>query len=146
MTPDKFRLSWNEHESNFGVAFRDLREEKEFFDVTLACEDEQIEALEKFQDLLSKIEWREKNGCYTSTKKPFQKGLLCSIKSTIELFHEMKEEGVKYILTKRYMYIFDLKSWIFLSNIFNLSIEYWSNIPSLFKIQSGSGGEYFQLS
>ena len=44
MTPEKFRLSWNEHESNFGVAFRDLREEKEFFDVTLACEDEQIEA------------------------------------------------------------------------------------------------------
>ena len=73
-------------------------------------QDEQIEALEKFQNLLSKIEWREKNGCYTSTKKPFQKGLLCSIKSTIELFHEMKEEGVKYILTKRYMYIFDLKS------------------------------------
>ena len=109
-------------------------------------QDDQIEALEKFQDLLSKIEWREKNGCYTSTKKPFQKGLLCSIKSTIELFHEMKEEGVKYILTKRYMYIFDLKSWIFLSNIFNLSIEYWSNIPSLFKIQSGSGGEYFQFS
>ena len=63
-------------------------------------QDEQIEALEKFQNLLSKIEWREKNGCYTSTKKPFQKGLLCSIKSTIELFHEMKEEGVKYILTK----------------------------------------------
>ena len=44
MKPEKFRLSWNEHESNFGVAFRDLREEKEFFDVTLACEDEQIEA------------------------------------------------------------------------------------------------------
>ena len=44
MTLEKFRLSWNEHESNLGVAFRDLREEKEFFDVTLACEDEQIEA------------------------------------------------------------------------------------------------------
>ena len=44
MTLEKFRLSWNEHESNFGVAFRDLREEKEFFDVTLACEDAQIEA------------------------------------------------------------------------------------------------------
>jgi len=65
-------------------------------------EDEQIEALEKFQDLLLKIEWREKNGCYTTTKKPFQKGLLCSIRSTIELFHEMKDEGVKYILTKRF--------------------------------------------
>ena len=44
MGSDKFCLSWNDHESSLSVAFRDLREEKEFFDVTLACEDEQIEA------------------------------------------------------------------------------------------------------
>jgi len=40
---EKFCLSWNDYESNLSVAFRDLREEKEFFDVTLACEDEQIQ-------------------------------------------------------------------------------------------------------
>jgi len=44
MGSNKFCLSWNDYESSLSVAFRDLREEKEFFDVTLACEDEQIEA------------------------------------------------------------------------------------------------------
>ena len=34
----------DDYENNLGVAFRDLREEKEFFVVTLACEDEQVEA------------------------------------------------------------------------------------------------------
>ena len=37
-------LSWNEYDSNFSVAFQDLRQEKEFFDVTLACKDGQLEA------------------------------------------------------------------------------------------------------
>ena len=37
-------LSWDRHESNFSVAFQDLRQEKEFFDVTLACKDGQLEA------------------------------------------------------------------------------------------------------
>ena len=44
MATEKFCLTWNDYENNIGVAFRDLREEKEFFDVTLACEDEQVEA------------------------------------------------------------------------------------------------------
>jgi len=44
MVSEKFCLSWNDYESSLSLAFRDLREEKEFFDVTLACEDEQIEA------------------------------------------------------------------------------------------------------
>ena len=44
MATEKFCLTWNDYENNLGVAFRDLREEKEFFDVTLACEDEQVEA------------------------------------------------------------------------------------------------------
>jgi len=45
MGSEKFCLSWNDYESNLSVAFRDLREEREFFDVTLACEDDkQIEA------------------------------------------------------------------------------------------------------
>jgi len=41
---EKFCLRWNDFESNISVAFRELREEKDFFDVTLACEDSQISA------------------------------------------------------------------------------------------------------
>jgi len=42
---EKFCLKWNDFESNISSAFRDLREEKDFFDVTLACDDDsQIEA------------------------------------------------------------------------------------------------------
>jgi len=41
---EKFRLQWNDFESNISVAFRELREEKDFFDVTLACDDSQIQA------------------------------------------------------------------------------------------------------
>ena len=43
-TAEKFCLRWNDFESNISVAFRELREEKDFFDVTLACEDSQISA------------------------------------------------------------------------------------------------------
>ena len=43
-TNDKFCLRWNDFESNISVAFRELREEKDFFDVTLACDDSQIQA------------------------------------------------------------------------------------------------------
>lgn len=42
---DKFCLKWNDFESNISDAFKDLREQKDFFDVTLACDDQsQIEA------------------------------------------------------------------------------------------------------
>ena len=41
---EKFSLKWNDFENNIGNAFNDLREEKDFFDVTLACEDSQLEA------------------------------------------------------------------------------------------------------
>jgi len=44
MGSEKLCLSWDDYESNFSVAFRDLRQEKEFFDVTLACKDGQLEA------------------------------------------------------------------------------------------------------
>jgi len=44
MSSEKFCLKWNDFETNISAAFRDLREEKDFFDVTLACEDNQIEA------------------------------------------------------------------------------------------------------
>jgi len=41
---EHFCLRWNDFESNISHAFREIREEKDFFDVTLACEDEQIQA------------------------------------------------------------------------------------------------------
>ena len=41
---EKFCLRWNDFESNISVAFRELREDKDFFDVTLACDEDQIQA------------------------------------------------------------------------------------------------------
>jgi len=43
-TSEKFCLRWNEFESNISGAFRELREDKDFFDVTLACDDDQLQA------------------------------------------------------------------------------------------------------
>ena len=43
MASEKFCLRWNDFESNISVAFRELREEKDFFDVTLACDDNQVQ-------------------------------------------------------------------------------------------------------
>ena len=44
MESEKFCLRWNDFKSNISEAFRDLRKEKDFFDVTLACEDNQVQA------------------------------------------------------------------------------------------------------
>ena len=44
MTTEKFCLRWNDFECNISGAFRELRDDKDFFDVTIACEDEQIQA------------------------------------------------------------------------------------------------------
>jgi len=44
MGSEKFCLRWNDFESNISGAFRDIRNEKDFFDVTLACEDSQLDA------------------------------------------------------------------------------------------------------
>ena len=44
MSVDKFCLRWNEFESNIQVAFQQLRDDKNFFDVTLTCDDEQVQA------------------------------------------------------------------------------------------------------
>ena len=42
---EKLCLQWNDFQTNLTSAFRDLREDKEFTDVTLACEDgQQVEA------------------------------------------------------------------------------------------------------
>jgi len=44
MGSEKFCLRWNDFEANISSAFRELRDDKDFFDVTLACDDEQIQA------------------------------------------------------------------------------------------------------
>ena len=44
MSSDKFCLKWNNFESTVSCAFKDIWEEKELFDVTIACEDEQLQA------------------------------------------------------------------------------------------------------
>jgi len=41
---EHFCLRWNDFESNISATFRSMREEKDFFDVTLACEDRQVQA------------------------------------------------------------------------------------------------------
>ena len=44
LSGEKFCLKWNEFESNISLAFRDIRRDGEFFDVTLACCDDAGEA------------------------------------------------------------------------------------------------------
>ena len=44
MSSEKFCLKWNDFETNISSAFKDLREDKDFFDVTIACKDDQIQA------------------------------------------------------------------------------------------------------
>jgi len=41
---EKFCLRWNDFESNISVAFREIREEKDFFDCTLSCGSRHIQA------------------------------------------------------------------------------------------------------
>jgi hypothetical protein len=41
---EKFCLRWNDFESNISVAFREIREEKDFFDCTLSVGDRQVQA------------------------------------------------------------------------------------------------------
>jgi len=44
MESEKFCLRWNDFETNISSGFRELRNEKDFFDVTLACDDSQVQA------------------------------------------------------------------------------------------------------
>jgi len=44
MTSENLCVRWNDFESHFSVAFRELREAKELFNVTLACDEDQIQA------------------------------------------------------------------------------------------------------
>ena len=44
MSAEKFCIQWNKFEKDLSSAFRSIREDKDFFDITIVCEDEQIEA------------------------------------------------------------------------------------------------------
>ena len=44
MSSNQYHLSWNDFESNLSLAFREIRDEKEFFDCTLSCGSRQIQA------------------------------------------------------------------------------------------------------
>ena len=41
---EEFCVKWKDFEANVSCAFRELRENKDFFDMTLACDDGQIQA------------------------------------------------------------------------------------------------------
>jgi hypothetical protein len=41
---ENFCLKWKDFESNISTGFRELRDDKDFFDVTLACDDNQVQA------------------------------------------------------------------------------------------------------
>jgi len=41
---EKFCLRWNDFERNISLAFREIREEKDFFDCTISCGSRQVEA------------------------------------------------------------------------------------------------------
>ena len=41
---EKFCLRWNDFETSLSSAFKEIREERDFFDVTLACGNDQVQA------------------------------------------------------------------------------------------------------
>jgi len=41
---EKFCLRWNDFESNISAAFKELRNDNDFYDITIACENEQVQA------------------------------------------------------------------------------------------------------
>ena len=41
---EKFCLRWNDFETSISSAFKEIREERDFFDVTLACGNDQVQA------------------------------------------------------------------------------------------------------
>ena len=44
MSGENFCIQWNKFEADLSSAFKSIRKDKDFFDITLVCEDEQIEA------------------------------------------------------------------------------------------------------
>ena len=53
-------------------------------------------------ELIRNMHFYNKEGtALVKTKKPFQKGILVSIKSTVDLYKEVKDEGLPYLLMSR---------------------------------------------
>ena len=44
LSPSSYKLTWTDFEANIKSALFDIKREKDFSDVTLACEDQQVEA------------------------------------------------------------------------------------------------------
>ena len=53
MAADNFCLRWNDFAENVSSAFKDLRTENDFFDVTLACSDSALKTLQAHKVILS---------------------------------------------------------------------------------------------
>ena len=50
-------------------------------------------------NLVKNVYFPNRNG--NNVQKPFQKGIIVSIKSTIQMFSELKSEGISFLLTSR---------------------------------------------
>ena len=75
MENEEFCLQWTDFESNISIAFRELREEKDFFDVTLVCNEGQTQAHKVFT----------LNPIYTSPLQ-IQGGFICSYSKCVRSF------------------------------------------------------------
>ena len=53
MANEKLCLRWTDFESNISGALRELREDQGFYDVTLACDEDQIQAHKVIQFCLN---------------------------------------------------------------------------------------------
>ena len=62
-------------------------------------EEEQFEILNSMEELVSKMYFVTEKG--NLSQKPFQKGITVAIKSVKDLYMEMKQEGWKYVITRR---------------------------------------------
>ena len=62
-------------------------------------ETEQLNALDEMMKLVSNMFFVNKKG--NLFRKPFQSGIIVSIKLIKALFNELKEEGIEYFLTTR---------------------------------------------
>ena len=61
--------------------------------------DKQLNSLEKMLDLVKNMSFGKVKR--SLIKKPFQTGIIVSIKSTLELFKDLSNEGFEYLLTSR---------------------------------------------
>jgi hypothetical protein len=62
-------------------------------------EEKQIEALRNMEDLVNSMYFGKDET--SLSKKPFQIGIVVSINSTLDLYTELKKEGLSYLLTSR---------------------------------------------